>query len=242
MNIDKGMGNIEQQRCRNCGGKNHPIELCPHKNKGTRCFRCNEFGHIGKNCETSRVEKDGAGIMDGTKKADDGERKETGLHLSNWRLQLWHGKVKVKAIVCTRTVDAFLRESSFMRFEYKPLRKQPATVENLFGTQVETLGSYELHFNNGDEGHYIQCHVIEDALLPEELLLGMNFIKDVDIVISKGKITVRRAGDDQGAVGGIDSTMPSWNEQIQQETSFEGKRLIKDGRVGSGTVEAVQSN
>ena len=37
-------------RCNNCGATNHNSNSGPDKQKGTKCFRCNNFGLIGKNC------------------------------------------------------------------------------------------------------------------------------------------------------------------------------------------------
>lgn len=242
--MEQGTRNIEQQRCRNCGGKNHPSEECPHRNKGTRCFRCNEFGHIGKHCQASRT-SEGTDLegTDSVNKVDD-KKMETGIHLSSWRLHLEHGKVNINAVICTGTKYSFLRMSKFMELEYAPARRQPATIEQLFGTDVRTLGSYELHLNNGDEGHYIQCHIIQDESLPEEMVLGMSFIEGVEIVISKGRISVRRAtnseNENEGAVGGGDYTIMNWHDQMERESLSEVRQLLQDGRVGSGTVSSAQ--
>lgn len=37
-------------RCKNCGSKSHQTDSCPDQQKGTRCFKCNNFGHVAKDC------------------------------------------------------------------------------------------------------------------------------------------------------------------------------------------------
>lgn len=42
------------------------------------------------------------------------------------------------------------------------------------------MGSYELHMTNGHEGYCIQCHVIRDEHIPEDMILDMDFIREVE--------------------------------------------------------------
>lgn len=86
------------QRCVNCGGKNHIVENCPHKGKGSRCFKCNGFGHISKDCKT----------MD-----ENTNTPSVGLHMSNSKIQLRHGKIAITAIICTGIQNSYIRKSSF---------------------------------------------------------------------------------------------------------------------------------
>lgn len=185
--LTKKIDDLTSLRCLNCSGS-HLIEACPFKNKGVPCFRCNKFGHTGKPGGSSRVAEK---LDDKLKKVND-STLGAGIHLSNWRLQLNHESVIFKAVICMETKDSFLRKSKFMELKYAPTRKQSSTVERLLGTEVQTLGSYELHMNIGCEGHYIQCHILNDELLPEEIVLGMDFVSGVEIVISKGTVSVRR--------------------------------------------------
>ena len=36
--------------CFNCGTNEHKSANCRYKSRGTKCFQCDKFGHIVKNC------------------------------------------------------------------------------------------------------------------------------------------------------------------------------------------------
>lgn len=196
-------------RCVHCGGY-HQIDVCPLKDKGMPCIRCSKFSHIGKPGRSTRVtQKSVIEMKNAMVKAD--KTLETDSHLPSLRLRLDHGSTVIKAVICTGTKHSFMRRSKFMELEYKPVRKQLPTVERLLGIEIQTLGSYELHMSSGYEGHYIQCHILNDDLLTEEMVLGMNFVSNVEIVIKNGKVSVRRTkkieSENKDSAGMIFSTI-----------------------------------
>lgn len=48
----------KKAHCFACGSPNHAVKECPHKDKGPKCFRCDQFGHISSKCENpKRIKK-----------------------------------------------------------------------------------------------------------------------------------------------------------------------------------------
>lgn len=48
---------LNNNRCRNCGSKSHLQDSCPDQQKGKRCFQCNNFGHMARNCTGNETSK-----------------------------------------------------------------------------------------------------------------------------------------------------------------------------------------
>lgn len=67
-------------------------------------------------------------------------------------------------------------------------------------------------------GHYIECHVVPDTNMQEEMILGMDFVKSVDIWIRAGRVTVKRvtkdeqddSNEEEGAAG------LSWYSEVER--------------------------
>lgn len=59
--IHKAKSSSYNIRCKNCGAKSHQQESCPDKQKGKRCFKCNNFGHVAQECsENVTISKENA--------------------------------------------------------------------------------------------------------------------------------------------------------------------------------------
>lgn len=183
----KEKADMEQNRCKNCGAKKHLVEVCPYKDHGTRCFRCNDFGHIGKYCTNK-----GDNTMEQTNKATSSHLVDTGLHISSWQLRMLHGKTEVEAVVCLGLAETLIREFCVNKFDCLPKRGEETITVKFNNQTIKTMGSYELHLTCSRESFYIRCHVVRDDCILKELLLGMNFIREVEIVVRLGKVKIRR--------------------------------------------------
>ncbi|XP_025837022.1 uncharacterized protein LOC112906662 [Agrilus planipennis] len=84
------------KRCHMCGDKGHFKSECPNKQKGLKCFKCNEYGHIAIKCGSS-VPK-----PTNTQKTNSISRNHTTKHTKEITIT----DVKLTALIDT-VVDAF---------------------------------------------------------------------------------------------------------------------------------------
>lgn len=195
----------EIQRCVKCGGKNHQADNCPHKEKGSRCFKCNEFGHIAKTCKTMKESTSAESHVEaedhftGSPKSEDdsGNTMLGVLHLSSWKFKAFHGQTQLQGCICTTATESFLRQSTFRKLDYKPEPNNGPTIVKAWDRDIYVYESYTLHMVIGKFGYYIPLHVVDDKVIPIDLLLGMNFIRQVDITIKAGQIKITRTTDDE---------------------------------------------
>lgn len=46
----KQMNKTDKRYCFHCGSAEHEVKSCPNADKGPKCFKCNQFGHIASKC------------------------------------------------------------------------------------------------------------------------------------------------------------------------------------------------
>lgn len=104
--------------------------------------------------------------------------------------------MKLRGCICTQAEESFIKRSNFMKLEYKPEPNNVTTVAKLSGNEINVISSYTLHIVINKLGYYIPIHVVSDGLIPDDLLLGINFMRQVDITIKAGDIKITRAMPD----------------------------------------------
>lgn len=66
---DKGPRSETKNRgCPNCGDRAHGKESCPNIEKGPKCFRCNSYGHISRECSSKSIPNKRMNVINEPKK------------------------------------------------------------------------------------------------------------------------------------------------------------------------------
>ncbi|XP_055922790.1 uncharacterized protein LOC129953572 [Eupeodes corollae] len=168
---------LQAKRCHNCGSKSHLGASCPDKGKGTRCFKCNQFGHISPDCP---VKNETPSTSRGISHVHRIESDERHIPIS----------VETYYAFVDNGSDVSIITKSFQEKISAAEPRLPGMMLKGFGDSPrKTLGSCVLEIQIGAEKYANRFQVVPDRI-PDQILLGRDFLRNVEIVISGGKIKV----------------------------------------------------
>nr|XP_012232177.1 PREDICTED: uncharacterized protein K02A2.6-like [Linepithema humile] len=176
--------NAKIKRCYNCGGKSHVSSACPLKEKGVLCFKCNGHGHIAANCTQSTKEKNCNAAQ---------SKVENNLKVIRDKSKKIYKLVKtynneVNALFDSGSNISLMRAGFYVKIGAPSLVKQTIKFCGVGAAENVTLGRTYVKIETNGEYFEIDFHVVADALLNDDVLVGSDFLENVDMRIRGGKI------------------------------------------------------
>lgn len=167
-----------KSRCYACGSTEHIVQHCTNKDKGPRCFGCNEFGHISTACP---------------KKSEEEVRKSVNcVRSADDKLVA----VKINNVVCYALIDTgsdvnLIREDIFKKIARAKLYATRRVLTGFGNLQTIPMGRFdaELSVNGGE--YNTEILVVPSGAMTSEVILGQNFLDQVQVYIRGGKITIK---------------------------------------------------
>ncbi|KAJ0178585.1 hypothetical protein K1T71_005360 [Dendrolimus kikuchii] len=165
-----GRKNHTIKRCYNCGETDHQSPACT---KGIKCFKCNGYGHKSKECQNEKVSTD---VVKPYKEA-----KING--------------VTVKTFIDTGSdanliCESYYKQNFLENNDYNI--KDTLKLSGIAEYEVCTKGSFMAKVEIDNVHFETLMHVIDDDVIPVNVILGNPILKDVEIIFSADGISVKR--------------------------------------------------
>jgi len=215
----------DAKRCYNCGDSSHLSIACPSKEQGTKCFGCNKYGHIAARCPESKDAK---------------KKKDCNI------VQSASGKcckdvvingVKLSAIIDSGSDISLMCEERHRRIGSPTLGNRTITFRGAGSVENATLGDTRLKVCIDMEIYDIVIHVVRDGVIPHGLLIGSDFLNQVEVFIKKGIVSISRIENDSVEVPEVykidvvqDDEIVDLSHVKDDDVKDEVKRLIGDYR------------
>nr|XP_046491899.1 uncharacterized protein LOC124223711 [Neodiprion pinetum] len=152
----------DKTRCFNCG------------EKGAKCFNCNKFGHIAARCPDKKKESCVISRLDMKKYT-----KEVSIDDS-----------KFVALVDTESDLTFIRSDEYVRLGSPPLGNRRIEFAGVGSTGNETWGDFSKVINTDGHNLPVTLHVVSNKVLTNHgLLLGTDFLDQVEVRVKRGEVT-----------------------------------------------------
>ncbi|XP_043276001.1 uncharacterized protein [Venturia canescens] len=219
---DDKQGTMKKIRCFGCGSKDHEVNNCPHKEKGPKCFKCDQFGHIAPKCEkVGKSSKRGESVNCVTMSGE-----EVSVRLSN---------NEISALLDTGSVNTVLRNDEFRKISNAPLKRTERIFKGFGNTRTKAIGVFDAEIWVGDDLYRNEVYVVPVEVMDSKMLLGKDIQKQMVINIDGGKLTIRKkyAKDEELAV-----KRPN-EDEIKETDSEEGvsRQLLQINYVDQDTIE-----
>lgn len=160
---------------------------CPSKAEGVKCFKCAERGHVASRCP-----KKNEAVGDGTTKnkvAKSGcARSQTANQICIKEVKL--GDTKLCALLDTGRDISLLSKSKYDELCLPPLNQSSITFRGLGTKNNKTLGFINTTLEVDNHVYAVCVHLIPDDLALHDLLLGTDFIRQVELNIKSGDVHI----------------------------------------------------
>lgn len=121
----EGLSNGRKRNCYNCGDHRHIRPDCPSKDKGTKCYRCNKYGHLSTFCREILPDRPRSKPRTNRGKYDDLTSREL-FSLFVQKFKSYVEDTKLLRLSCNKVCE----ENSELRANINQLQDKCAEIED----------------------------------------------------------------------------------------------------------------
>lgn len=171
-------------RCTNCGAVSHNFSNCPYKQNGNRCFQCNEFGHIAKNCPKNAQPSTSGNNYFTNNNCNKIEKLD--MHIN-----IFCCGIDISALVDTGSDVTLMKKNVYdCLLNAKKINLMGIPLTGFGQTIKKTYGNFSTQIVVNHEAFDINCHVVPNNYINENMLLGKDFLSKVEVNIRDGEVKI----------------------------------------------------
>ncbi|XP_067214172.1 SAFB-like transcription modulator [Linepithema humile] len=190
--IQGDASSAEKRRCFNCGSRDHLGKTCPTKDKGAKCFKCNQYGHIAKICkETVSTQKEAAYVIAKTPR----QKQLKQVEIANQHFI---------SVIDTGSDLSLINRDCYEKIGC-PKLKNKINFDGVGALNNSTYGSFTISVIIDSEIYEIIFHVVDNQIMKHAILIGADFLNQVELHAIKGQVTIRKIVPDMPKVLKIDT-------------------------------------
>lgn len=206
----------KKKRCHNCGDQEHEEAVCPNKDKGPKCFKCNEFGHRAPGCSKLKNQKNSAKINI--------------IKNSNLNKEIEINNVVMNALIDTGSEITVIREDVFNRYNLGTHDAVPTTIKGI-GSIIKTTGKFEATIRMDNCELKVEFAILSKQFMSVEMIMGMNFLAPFDLCVTQDGVHITKRNNNNNVIENEIASLSnclyvSQEEQIMPDLSHIADKTI----------------
>lgn len=180
----KQMDKTDKRYCFHCGSAEHEVKSCPNADKGPKCFKCNQFGHIASKCSQDEKRESKTTTVNWVTSTDD---KCVPVDIAGARYS---------ALIDTGSDASLMRDDVYEKIGRPVMDRTTRTLTGLGNISIQPKGVLRLKLSLSDREYEVEVLVIPTSAMTPDVLLGRDFLCQTEVIIQKGRIEVKPTNDD----------------------------------------------
>jgi len=169
------------KHCFNCGSPEHDVKNCTNADKGPKCFKCNDYGHIAIKCSKVQRQSETAVTVNCVSGVDN---KFVSINVTG---------SEYHALVDTGSDVSLMRNNMYEKIGEPKLNDTTRLFTGLGNVSARPHGIFRLRFFLQEGSAYeVEVYVVPTRSMTTQLILGRDFLANTDVTIRKGRIEIRR--------------------------------------------------
>lgn len=174
----------DDKRCHLCGDKSHFQGNCPTKEKGVKCFKCNEFGHraIDKDCPKYGERKE----------KKDAEKKLMCLSKTKSMKKVCVNDVTVNALVDTGSEINAIKKCVFEKLKTSYDVGIARKFYGAGGAEISTNKFFVGKICIDGESYESKIYIMNNDEIYDEMIIGMELLYEHEVIFNRGDILIKK--------------------------------------------------